>query len=42
MFAKGDEVVAAIGGFTHVFVDRLERRPQPMPEPVRSALSTLA
>jgi len=42
MFAKGDEAVAAIGGFTHVFVDRLERRPQPMPEPVRSALSTLA
>jgi len=42
MFAQDKKTVAAVGGFTHVFVDRLERRPQPMPEPVRSALSTLA
>ena len=42
MFAQDKKTVVAVGGFTHVFVDRHQRRPQPIPEPVRSALSTLA
>ena len=42
MFAQGEEVAAAVGGFTHVFVDRDQRRPRPLPEPMRSTLSTLA
>ena len=42
MFAKDEEVAAAVGGFTHVFVDRDQRRPRPLPEPMRSTLSTLA
>ncbi|HWI73886.1 MAG TPA: thioesterase family protein [Baekduia sp.] len=32
---------AATGSFVHVFVDRATRRPVPIPEPIRSALSTL-
>jgi acyl-CoA thioester hydrolase len=32
---------AATGWFVHVFVDRATRRPVPIPEPIRSALSTL-
>ena len=42
MFAQGEEVAAAVGRFTHVFVDRDQRRPRPLPEPMRSTLSTLA
>lgn len=42
MFAQGEEVAAAVGGFTHVFVDRDQRQPRPLPEPMRSTLSTLA
>jgi acyl-CoA thioester hydrolase len=42
MFAQGKETAAAVGGFTHVFVDRSQRRPRPLSEPMRSALSTLA
>ena len=42
MFAKDEEVAAAVGGFTHVFVDRDQRRPRPLPGPMRSTLSTLA
>jgi acyl-CoA thioester hydrolase len=32
---------AATGWFVHVFVDRATRRPVPIPEPIRSALSKL-
>ena len=41
MFAEGVEVAAAIGGFTHVFVDRQQRRPCPVPDQVRQALQAL-
>jgi acyl-CoA thioester hydrolase len=42
MFAEGFEAAAAIGGFTHVFVDRQQRRPCPVPDRVRKALQALA
>ena len=42
MFAQGEETVTAVGGFTHVFVDRGQRQPRPLPEPMRSTLSTLS
>ncbi len=32
---------AAAGYFVHVYVDRVSRRPVPIPEPVRHALTTL-
>jgi acyl-CoA thioester hydrolase len=32
---------AATGWFVHVFVDRATRRPVPIPEPIRSALTKL-
>lgn len=32
---------AAVGWFVHVFVERTSRRPQPIPEPLREALSAL-
>ena len=41
MFPAGAQAVAAIGGFTNVFVDRHQRQPCPIPEPVRHALQTL-
>lgn len=38
----GDERhrVAAVGHWVHVYVDRLSRRPVPIPEPIRSVLNT--
>jgi acyl-CoA thioester hydrolase len=39
IFANADEEAAAEGHFVHVYVDRLTRRPVPMPEPLRAALS---
>ena len=41
MFAEGEEAAAAVGGFTHVFVDREARRPCPLSGVVRSALQGL-
>ena len=41
MFAEAEAAAAAIGGFTHVFVDREERRPCPLSGAVRSALQSL-
>jgi acyl-CoA thioester hydrolase len=41
MFAEDIEAAAAIGGFTHVFVDRQQRRPCPVPDRVRKALQAL-
>jgi acyl-CoA thioester hydrolase len=32
---------AATGWFVHVFVDRHTRRPAPIPEPIRAALTKL-
>jgi acyl-CoA thioester hydrolase len=42
LFGEGGETPAASGWFVHVFVDRQTRRPEPIPEPIRSALERLA
>ena len=41
LFLPDDASVAAVGGFTHVYVDRQSRRPHPLPESLRSVLHTL-
>jgi acyl-CoA thioester hydrolase len=41
LFAPGSEEPAAEGWFVHVFVDREDRRPRPLPELLRQALSSL-
>ena len=41
IFKAGAEEAAAAGSFTHVFVARETRRPQPIPEATRMALSRL-
>ncbi len=41
MFQKGDNQAAAVGGFTHVFVDRSSDRPTPIPGKLRSVLAKL-
>lgn len=41
LFREGGEQAAATGHFVHVFVDRATRRPVPIPEPIRGALSRL-
>jgi acyl-CoA thioester hydrolase len=42
LFGEGSEVPAATGWFVHVFVDREERRPVPIPPAIRGALEKLA
>lgn len=42
LFAEHREAPAAQGWFVHVFVDRHTRRPTPIPERLRSALSRLS
>jgi acyl-CoA thioester hydrolase len=42
IFRRGDSLAAASGHFVHVFVDRVSRRPAPIPEPIRHALERLA
>lgn len=42
VFAKGSEEPAAEGHFTHVYVGRDTRRPQPLPEAWREKLERLA
>jgi acyl-CoA thioester hydrolase len=42
LFRQGDESPAATGHFVHVFVDREQRRPTPIPTALRSALERLA
>ena len=41
MFVQGEDRAAAVGGFTHVFVDRLSGRPVPIPVNVRDVLIVL-
>jgi acyl-CoA thioester hydrolase len=41
LFAPGSEEPAAEGWFVHVFVDREDRRPRTLPEPLRQALTAL-
>lgn len=42
LFKQGEDAPAATGWFVHVFVDREERRPVPIPDGIRSALERLA
>ncbi len=41
MFAEAEAAAAAVGGFTHVFVDREARRPCALSVTARSALQSL-
>lgn len=41
LFVEGSADAAAEGHFTHVYVDRDTRRPTPLPEAWRAALSTI-
>jgi acyl-CoA thioester hydrolase len=41
VFREGGDDVTAEGHFVHVFVDRENRRPVPIPEPLRGALERL-
>jgi acyl-CoA thioester hydrolase len=41
LFKQGQDAPAAQGWFVHVFVDRIERKPTPIPEPLRSSLVAL-
>lgn len=40
LFAKGEPLAAACGTFTHVYVSRAERRPIPLPQPLRRLLES--
>jgi acyl-CoA thioester hydrolase len=41
IFRASEEKAAAVGSFTHVYVDRASNRPAPIPDPVRALLATL-
>ena len=41
LFREGTEEQAAEGWFVHVFVDRAERKPTAIPEPLRASLERL-
>lgn len=41
LFGDGGEIAAATGWFVHVFVDRQTRRPQRIPDAIRSVLERL-
>ncbi len=41
LFREGEQEPAAQGHFVHVYVDREERRPTPLPAPLRAVLETL-
>ncbi|GAA1540281.1 thioesterase family protein [Kribbella lupini] len=42
LFRAGDDAPAATGRFVHVFVDRENRRPVPLPDELRTALEGIA
>jgi acyl-CoA thioester hydrolase len=42
IFAKGSAEAAAEGHFTHVYVDRISRRPVPLPADWRAQLEEIA
>lgn len=42
LFREGEDEPAATGYFVHVFVDRVTRRPVPIPQSIRAALEPLA
>jgi acyl-CoA thioester hydrolase len=41
LFAEGEPLTAAKGHFVHVYVDRLSRRPTPLPDGLRQVLEKL-
>lgn len=41
VFRNDEEAAGAEGHFVHVYVDRATRRPRPLPEPLRAALTPL-
>ena len=41
LFGEGRDEPAAVGRFVHVYVDAADRRPTPVPDPIRAALATL-
>lgn len=41
LFGQGQDEAAATGRFVHVWVDRLTRRPTPLPPAIRAALAKL-
>ena len=41
IFREGSDAPAAEGEFTHVYVDRVSRRPKPLPEDWREKLGSL-
>lgn len=41
IFRQGDSEPAAVGHFVHVYVDRATRRPVPVPESMRRALTRI-
>ena len=41
IFRQGDETPAAAGHFVHVYVDRVTRRPVPVPDAMRRALTRI-
>jgi acyl-CoA thioester hydrolase len=41
LFVEGLETPAAVGDFTHVYVDRASGRPVPLPDDLRAALETI-
>ncbi|TKC98901.1 acyl-CoA thioesterase [Polyangium fumosum] len=41
LFPRGEALVAAEGYFVHVFVDRANRKPTPIPDRIRAALERL-
>jgi acyl-CoA thioester hydrolase len=42
LFRNDDDRAAAEGQFTHVYVGRASRRPEPLSEPLRAALEAIA
>lgn len=42
IFRRGEDAAVAAGHFVHVYVDRTTRRPVPLPESLREALTRLA
>jgi acyl-CoA thioester hydrolase len=41
LFAQGEPLTAAKGHFMHVYVDKLSRRPVPLPDPLKLVLEQL-
>jgi acyl-CoA thioester hydrolase len=41
LFAAGEALTAARGHFVHVYVDKVNRRPQPLPLSLKTVLETL-